>query len=82
MNTHNTNNKEKTLEEIIKEKTHYKYCWLNKQDGRFSGSWKEEDTKLIDKEILDIATKDNWRLIKFQCINDDDFEFNHLMQLR
>ncbi len=82
MNTHNTNTEEKTLEDIIKEKTHFKYCWLDQEDGRFSGSWKEEDMKYIDKEILDIANKDNWKLIKYQCINDDNFELNNLMQLR
>ncbi len=82
MNTHNTNTEEKTLEDIIKEKTHFKYCWLDQKDGKFSNSWEEETMKYIDKGILDMADKDRWKLIKYQCINDDDFEFHNLMQLR
>ena len=31
--------------------------------------------KYIDAEMLEIASKDGWKLIKYECVNDADFEF-------
>lgn len=60
----------------------FKYCWLNINDGKFSNSWSEEDMKYIDDEMLSIANKDGWKLIKYQCLTDEKFEFYNQMQLR
>lgn len=60
----------------------FRYCWLNINDGKFSNSWSEEDMKYIDDEMLSIANKDGWKLIKYQCLTDENFEFYNQMQLR
>jgi hypothetical protein len=38
--------------------------------------------KYIDDEMLSIANKDGWKLIKYQCLTDENFEFYNKMQLR
>ncbi len=60
----------------------FRYVWLNISDGKFSNSWDEETHKLIDNEMLEIAKKDGWKLIKYQCINDDKFEFYNRMIIK
>ena len=60
----------------------FRYCWLNINDGKFSNSWSEEDMKYIDDEMLSIANKDGWKLIKYECLTDEKFEFYNQMQLR
>ena len=58
-----------------------RYCWLNINDGKFSNSWGEDSMKYLDDELLAIAKKDGFKLIKYQCVNDDKFEFYNRMQL-
>lgn len=59
-----------------------KYVFLNPETGKFSNSWHEGDHKHITDEALAQATKDNWKLIKYECLNDDNFEFMNQMKLR
>lgn len=59
----------------------YKYCWIDIKTGKFSNSWGENEMKYIDAEMLQIANKDGWKLIKYECINDVGFEFYIKMKL-
>lgn len=59
-----------------------RYVWLNPIDGKFSNSWDEKTHEVIDKGILDEANENGWKLIKYECINDKDFEFFNKMKLR
>ena len=81
----NTNNSESTntqsCQTAVSDST-FRYCWLNINDGKFSNSWEEKDMKYIDNEMLSIANKDGWKLIKYECLTDDKFEFYNQMQLR
>jgi hypothetical protein len=67
----------------MKSKT--KYVWL-KPDGSFSNSWSDEEHSkhddIFNDEDLKKAQQENWRLIKYECKNDDDFEFYNMMKLR
>lgn len=64
-----------------------RYVWLDIATGKFSNSWTDED--LLDdytidrlcKESLTDDNKDTVKLIKFSCVNDDDFEFVMPMRL-
>lgn len=59
-----------------------KYVWLNLNTGEFSNAWdKETNDKYIDEEVLEQAKKDNYKLIKFECLNDENFEFYNLMKI-
>lgn len=62
----------------------FRYVWLNMNTGKFSNSWNEEThNKYIadDEEELALARKDNWKLIKYQCLSDEKFEFYDLMKI-
>jgi hypothetical protein len=37
--------------------------------------------KYIDEDMLKLAKEDGWKLIKYECLTDDDFEFYNKMQL-
>lgn len=61
-----------------------RYVWLNIKNGEFSNSWSEKEHKeaeFSDDEI-EISTKEGWKLIKYECVNDDEFVFNRLTKLR
>ena len=75
-------NNSKPLDKAAVSSSVFRYCWLNINDGKFSNSWSEEDMKYIDDEMLSIANKDGWKLIKYQCLTDEKFEFYNQMQLR
>jgi len=47
-------------------------------------SWTEEIEKLYgcDAELQEKANKDGMKLIKYQCVNDHEFEFYNQMKLR
>lgn len=60
----------------------FKYVWLEIATGKFSNSWDEKENELVDQEILDIAKKDGWKLIKYQCLTDDNFEFYNRMIIK
>lgn len=59
----------------------FRYVWLNLNNGKFSCSWGEEHQKIVDEEMLEKAKRDNWKLIKYECINDESFEFYDLMKI-
>lgn len=62
--------------------------WFNLSSGEFSDSWKEESdvtnrkSCLSDLDYLAILTNDHIKLIEFTCLNDDNFEFSHMMKVR
>ena len=61
-----------------------KYVWLF-IDGSFSNSWDEDMHKSAfkgEEEIRQIADKRKAKLIKYECLNDDEFEFNNYMKLK
>ena len=70
-----------------------KYCWLNIQTGQFGGAFTKEECgeeHLTDEDFESQMLKDNeimgydpplWKLIKFECMNDKDFEFIDKMKL-
>lgn len=62
----------------------YQYVWLNLNDGTFSSCWgqKDQDRLLQDGSRLTEAAKSGWKLIKFACVNDKDFQFTNHMKLR
>lgn len=59
----------------------FKYVWLNLNNGEFSNSWSEDEQKHIDDEIIQEAKNNNWKLIKYQCLTDEDFEFYSRMKV-
>ena len=72
------------LNRLKRESASYRYVWLNLDTGEFSNSWGEEDQKLLggDKVSLDGAKAGNWKLIKYQCLTDKEFEFYNMMKLK
>ncbi len=57
----------------------HRYCWLNIADGSFSNSWTEEEH--LKYGVSETEITPGWKLLKFECINDPKFEFNHLMRI-
>ena len=51
-----------------------KYVWLNLVDGSFSKSFTEEEFKA--DTYLDVEYGDNWKLIRYECVNDETFSFD------
>lgn len=60
----------------------YRYVWINLNKGEFSNSWDEQTHKLLSKKLLDEIALRGWKLIKYQCLNDEDFEFTAHFKLR
>lgn len=63
-----------------------KYCWLNIETGEFSNSWDhvshdELGVDLVER-IINHHKSDCWKLIKFECLTDEKFEFTIHMKLR
>ena len=60
-----------------------KYVWLNIDTGKFSNAWDYEEMEGQTQELINFANVDigNWKLIKFECLNDTNFEFNNLMKI-
>lgn len=59
-----------------------KYIWFDLKTGEFSNPFSEEDVKTYFSESdLEEANKDGWKLIKFDCVNDKDFEFYNRMKI-
>lgn len=65
-------------------KKEYKYCWLNIATGQFSETWDEDTSKQFDPlpHWHDAPDRENWKLIKFQCLTDQKFVFTRQMKLR
>lgn len=59
----------------------FRYVWLNLNNGEFSNSWDESQQKYVDAEMIEEARKDNWRLIKYECLSDQKFEFYNMMKI-
>lgn len=66
----------------------YRYVWYFQTTGEFSNSWDEEEHDFLvrdmaknpeqhQKAIDDLGAK----LIRYECITDQDFEFCHLMKV-
>ena len=57
------------------------YVWLNLNTGKFSNSWNQE---MYDRtNPLEVGKEYNgWKLIKYTCLNDSEFEFMNKMKLR
>jgi len=65
------------------EISQFKYVWLDLNTGEFSNSWSEEQyPNAIDEEMLKTATDKHWKLIKYQCVNEQEFEFYNRMKLK
>ena len=63
----------------------YKYVWLNIKTGEFSNSWDYENMHWPASCSPEELAKDadpKWKLIKYQCLTDSNFEFLTLMKLR
>ena len=60
----------------------YRYVWLNTNNGEFSDSWDEQTHSLLSESIFEEASKKGWKIIKYQCLNDKDFEFTRHFKLR
>lgn len=60
-----------------------KYVWLNMEDGTFSDSW-EADTlhESSVHQMIEASKSSQWKLIKYQCLNDEDFEITRHFKLR
>lgn len=61
-----------------------KFVWLNINDGTFSNSWELDDhitRKYMDELLQNTTRNDGIKLIEFNCVNDDTFEFNNLMKI-
>jgi hypothetical protein len=61
-----------------------RYVWYNIADGTFSDSW--ADDEYSDEQLQDAIdhSKENlstptWKLLRYECVNDNDFEFSKLM---
>lgn len=55
-----------------------KYVWLNTLTGEFSKSWDETNER---ESGYKVAPSSTWKKIKYECCNDEDFEFNNLMRI-
>ncbi len=70
------------LNRLKVEETNYRYVWLNLITGEFLNSWEGKDqTLLVEKDFQDVKYK-GWKLIKYQCLNDNEFEFYNMMKLK
>jgi len=60
----------------------YKYVWLNVKDGTFSNSWEHsDDMEELEKESAPPDKNSKWKLIKYCCKTDEDFNFDRYMRL-
>ena len=59
-----------------------KCVWLDLKTGEFSESWDYiPDDPFFKNLNLDLYTKNGWKLIKYSCENDSDFNFCDLMKI-
>ena len=59
-----------------------KYVWLNIENGMLSNSWNESDHSILTTEEIEEAANSGYKLIQYECLNDEDFELCNLMRLR
>lgn len=57
-----------------------RYVWFNPKTGEFSDSWTEEEH---DEYLMEegLERMKGWKLIKYECENDKDFEFYNRMKI-
>lgn len=66
----------------------HRFVWLNLADGSFSESWQEGEhppESSLHEEKLAAEANDRaplFKLIKYVCMNDGNFSFDHHMKLR
>jgi len=66
----------------------YRFVWLNLADGSFSESWQEGEhppESSLHEEKLAAEAGDRaplFKLIKYVCMSDSNFTFDHHMKLR
>jgi hypothetical protein len=65
----------------VSEEPEERYVWLNINNGEFSNSWNEEDQKYVSEESMERAREDGWKLIKYQCLTDDNVQFYNMMKV-
>jgi len=59
-----------------------KYVWFNLEDGIFSNSWDEKTHEMFTDVVQDTLDHNSAvKLIQFECLNDDKFEFYNLMKV-
>ena len=56
-----------------------RYVWLNIQTGEFSNSWDEKQQKYAEPIMQE---NDHWKLIKYEALNDKNFEFSNFMKIK
>ena len=62
-----------------------KLVWHNVETGEFSDSWDEYPEKhpLHSSRLMESANpKGPWRLLRFECLTGQEFEFSHRMKLK
>ena len=62
-----------------------KYVWYNVETGKFSNSWGEDDHEQAGgtERLLDPKYHSyEWKLIRYESLGDDNFEFNDLMRIK
>ena len=66
---------------------HTKYVWFHPFES-FSDTWTEALTQhelmqpMLGEDHIKLASEKGYKLIRYECLNDDDFNFNHCMKLR
>lgn len=66
----------------------HRFVWLNLADGTFSESWQEgehpPESSLHEEKLAAEANERDtlFKLIKYVCMNDGSFSFDHHMKLR
>lgn len=60
-----------------------KRVWLNINTGEFSDSWVPSETinNYLTPEYINESTARGWKLIEYNCINDQAFELCDLMKV-
>lgn len=61
-----------------------RYVWLNIATGEFSNSWTEKEYSRENSiKILDSLLHSNeWKLIEYECLSDNEFKFNNQMVIK
>jgi hypothetical protein len=61
-----------------------KYIWFNIQTGEFSNAWTHEEMIHCGSSTLieDSGKSPEYKLIKFECLNDPAFTFSNQMSVR
>lgn len=57
-----------------------KHVWLNIETGEFSNSWSDLEEEEL-RELVDRDFDPKWKLIEYECKNDEEFKFNHMMRI-